>query len=199
MKIFSHLDDVFGIKPNCCLTIGVFDGVHLGHQAILKRVIETKEDSDAVMLSFKNSPISLIHPNNQKPLIYSLDQKVKLFEELGIDKLILIEFTFELANQNYKDFLISLKKKVPFTSLILGETASFGKNREGNKQNIIKLTEELNFKAEFVPIAVFQNQPISSSLIRTLIANKDFKTVEKMLNRPLNEEYLCQATCPVEL
>lgn len=165
----------------CNITIGVFDGVHLGHQLILKKLKE--KEGKSVVITFANHPNEILNPSIKFNPIYSIEQKLKLLESFDIDIVILLEFTKEFANLSYNNFLEKLKNNFPFNYLIVGEDVKFGKDRLGSKTTIKKLEELYQFKLEIVKKIKFQDKIISSTWIRSLIDEKNFDLVENLINR----------------
>lgn len=158
------------------LTIGFFDGVHKGHQKLLKRL---RECPHATILTFSNHPRAVIKPP-APPALLPLEEKVTLLK-LYADDVIVLPFTLEFASTPY-DKLLS---QFDLTHLILGIGSVFGKNREGNEANVRKYGESQNIVVEYIPKALFQNEPISSSRIRQALATGDQTLAQQLLGRKL--------------
>jgi len=156
------------------LTIGFFDGVHLGHQKLLKKL---REQPHATILTFSNHPQSLFNPA-APALLIPLDEKINLLKQYA-DEVIVIPFTKEFASTPYDKLLSQFE----LTHLILGAGSVFGKNREGNEANVRKYCESRGIIVEYVPKALFQNEPISSSRIRQAIADGNLTLVHQLLGR----------------
>lgn len=172
MKIYSEIPQDL---PRTALTIGTFDGVHIGHQALLTRLKNCF--SHATVLTFTNHPLEILKPDQAPKLLTSISVKLELLEKYGIDVAITIPFTKELANLTYEAFL----DPFPLAYLVLGADTAFGKNREGNRANILKLAQTRGFKVEYLEKVLFDGEPVSSRRIRTAIANKDFNTAKQLL------------------
>lgn len=161
------------------LTIGTFDGVHLGHQELIKQLKGTK-----VVLTYSNHPIEVLYPNKKIELITSAEEKVSLIQNMNVDYIYLIPFTAEFAQQTPEEFLTKIRELIPFDQLILGEDATIGANKSGTREIILKLAEKMNFKSIYVPhLYIGQTRP-SSRLIRELIRNHDLKAAAHLLGRP---------------
>ena len=164
---------------------GTFDGVHLGHLSLIHRLRSLVSEKGLVLVyTFTNHPTYVLSHLPTIPFIYTLEHKCKILQEHNVDYTILSTFTKEFAETPFAQFLTNLKNKFHFSYLILGEGASFGKNREGNKENIQKLSKQLDFQVEYLPKLYIDGEPISSGRIRTLIAEGKFSLVEQCLGRP---------------
>lgn len=192
MKIMNYFSDQKKEKNLCNISLGVFDGLHLGHLLILQKLKEKKGLS--IVVTFENNPLNVLHPEKKMPSIYSLDQKLKLLESFEIDIIVLIKFSFEFANTSYLTFLKNLKNKFDFRYLVVGQDVKIGKNQDGDLLKIKSLENILNFKAEFIKKVKFENKVISSNWIRQLIDEKNYLLVNKLLNRNYFKESLCQVT-----
>lgn len=161
------------------LTIGNFDGVHLGHQALLKKLKERGKKTAVV--TFSNHPSTIL---KQKPvkLISTLSHKLHLLQ--NIDFLIVKEFTTELSQLSAEDFLLQVQKEIPFSKLILGQPSRLGHKREAGHQEIDHLALKLGFAFEPISLLDEDGQICSSTRIRNLIALGELKQVETLLGRP---------------
>jgi len=185
MKVVSHIDQIPSLSGPIALTIGVFDGAHIGHQLIFKELHKhTRKEGTRVILTFSNHPTTLFTPEKPTSLITSLDHRLNLLESYGFDLAIVLPFDQALTNLPYDTFLHSLYTKLPFTHLVLGSDARFGKNRAGDPSAIQELGKELNFEAHYHPKENFHKEPISSGRIRKKLEEGDLKKVKKMLGRP---------------
>lgn len=179
MIILKSLNHKF-LYP-CNITIGSFDGIHLGHQLILKKLKE--KEGKSVVITFINHPQQILNPQLEFKTIYNIDQKLKLLESYDIDIVVLLKFTQKFANLSYNDFLQKLKSKFSFNYLVVGEDVSFGKDRLGNKETIIKLEDLYKFKLEIIKKIKFQDKIISSKWIRSLIEEKNYDLIERLIDR----------------
>lgn len=179
MKIYTSIPSDL---PPTALTIGTFDGVHLGHRTLLKRLREC--GSHSTVLTFTNHPLEILSPPHVPVLLTSLPEKLSLLEECGVDTVIAIPFTQELAALSYEAFIAQFR----LTHLILGAGDAFGKNREGSPANLIRLSKEKGFSVEFLDKVLLDGQPISSRRIRAALSSNDFETAARLLGRPLKTE-----------
>lgn len=181
MTIIHNLEDIPPLPSPIAITIGTFDGVHLGHQFILQ---ELKKYGTRVVLTFSNHPAEVLH--NSKPLsLCSLEEKLKLLESCGVDCIIVIPFTRELAHQPYDLFLKNLKKNLPFTTLVLGKGSAFGHKNAGDETHIKALETELGFQAIYLEKFIYNGSPVSSKRIRELLAAGDRHKASVLLNKDL--------------
>ncbi|MCB1109362.1 MAG: hypothetical protein KDK64_00115 [Chlamydiia bacterium] len=181
MKIVKSIEEIPKIEGPIALTIGMYDGVHLGHQMILNKLSKlTRKGGSRVVLTFSNHPSTLFHPNAPVPQIISLEHRLSLFEKLGIDLVIVLPFDQAFASQSYEAFFGHLRTYLPFEHLVVGEDARFGKGRLGGPEQILKL----GWHTEYLPKESYHKETISSGAIRRHLEARDLKKVKKMLGRP---------------
>ncbi len=185
MLLFTSLDEVPLLEKSCGLTLGIFDGVHLGHQALIKHLrSKLPKDSLLAVFTFSNHPSQLFTPKMPVPLICSPLQKVKHLQECGVDLVILTPFTQAFAQIPFDLFLKELKSKLNMTHLVLGTGATFGKGKGGDEVNVRRVAKELNIEVDYVDKTRVGNLPLSSGYIRTLIQQGCLKEVEACLGHP---------------
>ena len=169
-----------------CLAIGVFDGVHLGHQQIIRQTIADarKHDGLAVVLTFDRHPSVIIAPDRVPPLIYSLPRKVRTIESLGADALLLIHFDRAFSEQTGENFIRQLARDLgQIHSICVGADFAFGHGRSGNVPLLQKLGVELNFAVHAVAAVALDGQIVSSTRVREAIRAGDFDAASQMLGR----------------
>lgn len=186
MKIFRDIETYSSDKP-VVLTQGTFDGVHLGHQRILQRLNEAARSLNGVstLLTFHPHPRMVLYPEqNRLRLITTMEEKIELLEEAGLDQLIILPFTRELSrldSMNFvRDFLVG---KIGMKHLIVGYDHRFGKNREGSFDELKQYAGIFDFKLEEIPAREIEECAISSSKIRHAILEGDIQTANKYLGR----------------
>lgn len=190
MKIFHGTDNANIVRPTV-LTLGVFDGLHLGHQRIMETVVERAAAVDAVptAITFDPHPRSVLHPESAPPLLQTLDQRLANFEVLGIKQAIVIPFTNEFASNPAERFLTEIiHDRLHAKEVYLGAGFAFGKGRGGNIDLLKKMSKELGFFADEVDEVRLRGQRISSSRIRELLAAGRVNLVRRMLGRPYGVE-----------
>lgn len=181
MRIVEELEAIGPIDHPTALTIGFFDGVHLGHQAIIHAL---KKVGTAACITFSNHPSGVL--DKPKPLITTPEQKARLLHRAGVDLLIMLPFTKELSLLTPRQFLIEIQKNLPFDELILGYDAHIGHKRSGTPVVMKRLAKELGFKLTYLPPTKLGQEPISSSRVRTAIHQGNLKEIEALLGRPLS-------------
>lgn len=190
MKIFHGTDNA-GIARGTVLTLGVFDGLHLGHQRIMQTVVESANAINAVptVITFDPHPRAVLHPENAPPLLQTLDQRIANFEVLGIKQTIVIRFDKEFAGTDAETFLTDIvHERLQAREVFLGRGFFFGKNRGGNIELLREMSKRLGFFADEVPEVRLRGQRISSSKIRHLLAEGKVNMARRMLGRPYGVE-----------
>lgn len=175
MKVYRDKEINEAKINNPVATIGFFDGVHLGHSKILKRLLERSEQNngESVIITLWPHPrIVLSEHFNDRFLITTLDEKISILEKEGIAHLVILPFTKELSQTHYKDFVQNtLKSKLNINHLVMGRNHHFGRNREGNYESLKSISPGLNIHVEKVEPVYLKTVQISSSIIRDSIQN----------------------------
>jgi len=190
MRLFHGTDNAEIQRPTV-LTLGVFDGLHLGHQLIIRTVAERAKVSGAVptAITFDPHPRAVLHPASSPPLLQTLDQKVEGFGILGIEQTIVVRFTEEFAQIRAEDFLRDVvSERLQAREVYLGRGFNFGHNREGNIDLLRRVSSELGFVADEAPEVRLRGQRVSSSRIRDLLAQGRVNLARRMLGRPYGVE-----------
>jgi riboflavin kinase / FMN adenylyltransferase len=178
MKVINHFKQFSTSEAFIALTIGNFDGVHLGHQALFKRLKQAAPH--ASVITFSNHPEEVLRKTSI-PHLTTLAHRLALFEKMGIDDTILIPFSEEFSKQTARGFLTQLKLAIPFTYLILGHDAVIGHDR---KHDLYDLCEELSFTLEYLEPVHINGTIISSSAIRKCIHAGQLADASLLLGRP---------------
>ncbi len=176
---------IFKIKP--VATIGVFDGVHLGHQQILKRMVACARElkTESIVITFDSHPKSVIDKNSPR-MITSLAHRLVMFETLGIDNVLILTFHDEFAKLSADNFLKDiLIDKINMQLIILGEFACFGRDRQGNVDFLQDRSVDFDFKAERIAELKIDNKIISSTAIRHAVSSGDLIQAKAMLGHPV--------------
>jgi riboflavin kinase/FMN adenylyltransferase len=184
MKIIDDLTFTRADFSAPALTIGNYDGLHLGHQAIIKRVIERAKEGrcEAVVLTFEPHPVKFLHPQLQIPLITPYRKKMMLLEQLGVDVTINLPFTKDVARMSAEEFIrnIVLNRIAP-RYVIVGFNFTFGKGRTGTAEELKKLGERLGFAVEIMPPYSVGDEVVSSTRIRELILEGRIQEANRLL------------------
>lgn len=190
MRLFHGTDNAAIQRPTV-LTLGVFDGLHLGHQLILRTVVERATETGAVptVITFDPHPRAVLHPESAPPLLQTLDQKVEGFGVMGIQQTIVIRFDEAFSRIRAEEFLADVvKDRLHAKEVYLGRGFAFGHNREGNIELLRRVSAQLGFIADEVPEVQFRNQRVSSSKVRKLLAEGNVNLARRLLGRPYGVE-----------
>lgn len=187
MNIIHAANELQPASRKVCLAIGFFDGVHLGHQQIIRQTIADARQHDALalVLTFDRHPNAIVAPAQVPPLIYSLPQKLRAIESLGVDTLLLIHFDEPFSRQTGEEFVRHLAQKLGrIQSLCVGGDFVFGRGRSGNVSLLKKLGGEIGFTVHGLAAVSLDRQVVSSTRIRELIQGGDLDAAGQMLGRP---------------
>ena len=183
MEVYRSIDFLPQFR-NAVITIGTFDGVHLGHQKIIDALVNEAHSvsGESVLITFDPHPRKIVNPAQSLQLINTLDEKIELLNEKGIDHVVVVPFTEAFSEQSpelyIKDFLIS--RFHPHT-IIIGYDHHFGKNRGGNYKLLEDKADEYNYNLLEIPKHVIDEIGISSTKIRQAILHSNIDTTNKLL------------------
>ncbi len=167
------------------VTVGTFDGVHLGHRAIIRRLKNAAYERGArsVVLTFDPHPRSVVGPKREQPdLLTSVEERVALFEQLGVDLMVVIPFTLEFSRQSAEDFVRTwLVKAVGVRHMVVGHDHHFGRGRQGSVEELEALGLTYGFSIEQVPAVILDGMVVSSSEIRTALNAGDVERAHALL------------------
>ena len=169
------------------LTIGNFDGQHVGHRALLERVIEQAQRFKGVpmVLSFDPHPIEVLRPSSLPKFLSETHEKYEFFENLGVAELILLPFTKALAELTPDQFVRQvLQDGLGIRQLLVGENFVFGKGRSGSIQDLIHLGAQANFVSHAVPALISRGEVVSSTRIRQCVTTGNVMEGREYLGRP---------------
>jgi riboflavin kinase / FMN adenylyltransferase len=186
MKIIKNIEKIPEMPKPCGLTLGSFDGMHLGHQHLLDELKNLVGKGTAAVFTFSNHPSHILKNRQPTPLLCTLEHKLLLLKKAGVDLAIVQQFDEEFSHQPYDVFLKNVKKYYPFSLFVLGKGASFGKDKHGDEDHVCELAKKMKFKAHYLKKFVFNKQPISSGFIRNLISGGDLLFASKLLGRPFS-------------
>lgn len=164
------------------MAMGVFDGVHQGHAQILQATVREARRINGTSIALTFSP----HPQKEESL-YSLEHRLRLIAEIGIDVCIVINFNPHFAKITAENFIKDiLVKKINAQYIYVGKNFRFGKNASGDFKTLSRFAKIYHFKLKLFPVVKINHQPISSTLIRTLIRKGDLARAQKLLGRPVS-------------
>ena len=190
MKQLSQANDLNNNRK-VCLAIGMFDGVHLGHQKVLQNAINAASQSDAisVAVTFDQHPANIISPKNAPSLIQTQAQRNRSIELLGVDAILIIKFNEAFSRKTGKSFIQELAQGFgSIHSISVGNDFMFGHNRDGNFQLLQKLSQELNFLTYGLQPVKLNGQIVSSTRIRSALINGKIDDAKQMLGRKFSIE-----------
>ena len=186
MRIIHAAPELLPGSRKVCLAIGFFDGVHLGHQQVIRQTLTDARQHEAIALvvTFDRHPNTIVAPNRVPPLVYSLPQKLRAVKSLGADTLLLLRFDKAFSEQSGEAFVRNLAHEVgPIQSLCVGANFVFGHKRGGNVELLRKLGAELNFTVHSMAAVSLDGRAVSSTRIREAIRAGDLDSVSQMLGR----------------
>jgi riboflavin kinase/FMN adenylyltransferase len=181
-------EELAGLSPDkdMLLTIGVFDGVHLGHRYLISRLKELARQQELLsgVVTFRQHPEEVMSPKNKLPFLTDLQQRINLLKNEGVDAIITLSFTPELAKISAPQFLVLLKKYLRMRGVVIGPDFALGRNREGDTETLRRLGQEMGFSVTVAPPLIIDGEVVSSTAIRKALAQGDMKRVQKLAGRP---------------
>ncbi len=189
MKIIHALEEFQHTKKPVILAAGCFDGLHIGHAAVIKKAMERARaiGGEAWIFTFDPHPAKVLMPDRAPPLIFTAEQQSRHLQELGIDGCILQPFTVDFMKQEPVAFFENLRKCIPeLSGISVGEDWSFGRNRAGNAALLTKLCAEYGMYFSAHPAVCWKGERVSSTRIREAIKLGHMDDANQMLGRPVS-------------
>jgi len=186
MKVIRGIQNVAGFRRPSCLTIGTFDGVHVGHQAVIRRAAEraARDGLTSVVMTFDPHPRAALGKGPSPPLLTCTQHKLRLLEELGVNACLLVELDRYLGDMTPTDFVVEiLCGKLGVAGLVVGPRLRFGKGRRGTLSLLKKLGERHGFWVEVVDEVFADGVPVSSTMVRQKVLVGDLPAAEALLGR----------------
>ncbi|MBI2855609.1 MAG: bifunctional riboflavin kinase/FAD synthetase [Chloroflexi bacterium] len=173
-------------KRDTVLTIGVFDGVHLGHQHLLKHLKDTasREGLLSGVLTFVNHPRTVLHPGSCVSYITSVEDRLALLKEQGVDMVIPLTFDLELSRLRAREFVALLRDRLRMAGLVMGFNFALGYRREGDPETLKALGKEMGFSVAVVDAVSMNGDRVSSTAIRDEVSAGDVAKASRSLGRP---------------
>jgi riboflavin kinase/FMN adenylyltransferase len=187
MNLIHDAADLNPGTRKVCVAIGVFDGVHLGHQQVIRQTMADAVQHDAlsVVVTFDRHPNAIVAPERTPPLIYPLAKRLSVIESLGVNATYLIEFTKDFSLIHAEEFVRNLARDFKnIQSICVGSNFTFGHKRSGNVDLLRALGKELNFQVHGLASVALDGQPVSSTRVREVIRVGNFDQANQMLGRP---------------
>lgn len=186
MQIIRNANELNPGPRKVCVAIGVFDGIHLGHQQVIRQTIADAQQHGgiSVVVTFDCHPNSVVAPEHTPPLIYPLSKKLRVIESLGADTTLLIHFDKAFSQISAEDFIRGFARDFHHIySICVGSTFTFGHKRQGNVALLKKLGAELKFIVHGLAAVSLDGEPVSSTRIRDAIQSGNLDEASQMLGR----------------
>lgn len=185
MQIFYSIKDLKKNK-NTVLTLGTFDGIHPGHLKIIGRLVSCSKEKGCrnVVITFYPHPRTILGNDNSVKMLTTQEEKIELLEKLGVENLLIINFTKEFASLSAEDFIYDyLINGIGLTEIVLGHDHHFGKGRRGNAELLQKIADKEGFIVTKAEAFMIDGEAVSSTKIRNAIAEGDIIRANKLLGR----------------
>lgn len=172
----------------CAVTIGVFDGVHRGHQHLVGLLLERarQQQLTSVAVTFNPHPRTVLRPGTAVTYLTSLEERVELLQGLSLDAIAVLAFTSELAQLSARDFLALLAEELEMKLLVVGSDFALGRNREGTVGVLRQVGRDLGFRVEVAALLAEDGDKVGSSAVRQALAAGDVERVARLLGRPFS-------------
>jgi len=184
VQIISELSS-FTPERETLLTIGVFDGVHLGHRQLISRLTQRAAEGNFLsgVVTFNSNPKAVLSPKTKLARLTTVEERVTLLKNLGVDLVVPLTFTKEVAALSAREFVLYLRRYLKMRGLVIGPNFALGRGREGNAATLQSLGQELGFTVEVVKPLTVESTLVSSTAVRAALARGDMKTTTKLLGR----------------
>ncbi|MDN3550270.1 bifunctional riboflavin kinase/FAD synthetase [Mucilaginibacter aquaedulcis] len=187
MRVYNNIDEFTAVK-NAVVTIGTFDGVHIGHRKIISRIKELADSigGETVILTFFPHPRMILHPEDESlKLITTIDEKAKLMGQLGVDHLIITPFSRDFSNQTAEGYIRDvLVNKIGTKKIVIGYDHRFGKDRQGGLDDLLRLSPVYGFDVVEIPEQDINEVAISSTRIRSALLSNQIDLANSCLGYP---------------
>jgi len=186
MKVFRDLDTLPSFK-NAVITIGSYDGVHLGHQKIFSRIQQLAKEvnGESIAITFHPHPRQVVYPKDKSlRLITTIEEKIELLEACGFDHAVIVPFTIEFSQQSPDEYIERLFENFNPSHIVIGYDHRFGLNRQGDVNYLRWHAEKKKFKVIEIEKQELDEVTISSTKVRNAISNGEIKKATQLLNHP---------------
>ncbi|MDF3078880.1 MAG: bifunctional riboflavin kinase/FAD synthetase [Sphingobacteriaceae bacterium] len=189
MKVYNHINE-FTKLDKAVVTIGTFDGVHIGHQKIISRLKQLAAElgGETVILTFFPHPRLILHPEDQKlKMLTTMDEKIELLEKAGVNHLIITPFTRDFSNQTPQEYIQQvLVDKIGTKQIVIGYDHRFGKDRAGCLADLQNFAPVYGFEVEEIPEEDIQNVAVSSTQVRNALLAGEIDKANSFLGYPFH-------------
>lgn len=185
MNIFRNIDEIRYDKGTV-LTLGTFDGIHLGHQQIINKVIDCSEENNLrnIVITFHPHPRKVINPEMQLKILTTAEEQINILEKLGVQNLFIINFTKEFSQLTPDEFIKNyLVDKIGISRIVIGYDHHFGKGRGGDVEFLKASGKKYDFEILQIQPFIIYDEPVSSTKIRNALESGEIKRANKMLGR----------------
>jgi riboflavin kinase / FMN adenylyltransferase len=186
MKVYQSTREASGNIKNAVVTTGSFDGVHIGHKVIINRLNQLAREinGESVLITFHPHPRKVLYPEQKDlKLINSQDEKIELLTKAGLDHLVIIPFSLEFSRTSSHDFISDiLVEQLHAKIVVVGHNHHFGHNRQGDYSYLHRLSEELGFDVEEIPLQDIENETVSSTKIRKALMEGNIQRANAYLD-----------------
>ncbi|PWH16077.1 MAG: bifunctional riboflavin kinase/FMN adenylyltransferase [Anaerolineae bacterium] len=186
MRHLYSLDDLS--LSGSCVSIGTFDGVHLGHQEIIRQLVSLAQQKKlpAVVVTFFPHPDRVLGKKEGRFYLTTPEEKAEILGNLGVEIVITHPFNLEIADLSASEFLQRLKEKIAFRTLVVGYDFALGKGREGTVDRLAALSQPFDYELHVIPPVRINGEVVSSSLLRLLLGEGNIQKVNQLLGRPFS-------------
>ena len=187
METYNKLADLRSKYPKLVVALGMFDGVHIGHQSIIRRAVELAEKigGKSLVFTFSNHPLSVLAPDRMPPQIGNNFLRQARLEALGVDVLMNIPFTKAFSQVSPEDFMLLLQAHFAPRYVVTGANYTFGERGRGTQRLLLRTGSDYGFEAEICPTVMQDGRPVSSTRVRECIQIGDLASVNTFLGYPL--------------
>lgn len=188
MKVIYGIENIDEKFKNPCVALGTFDGIHLGHQKVIKKAIERAKELEgtSILFTFSPHPLNIITSSKGPKMINSKNEKEFLLKKLGIDVLIFVNFTVEFSDLHPEKFMKNILKDIlDVKEIFVGFNYTFGKNAIGTTKYMEELSKKYDIKLNVVEPVKVKNEIVSSTIIRKYIKNGNLEKAEELLGYPI--------------
>ncbi len=181
------LNDIVEFGRETAVTFGVFDGIHLGHQAVINTLLQhaAQDNLASVLVGFYPHPLAFLAPERCPPLLTPLPKRVEILQQFGVDEIVMLSFDAQIASMSPEAFVAQvLLEKCRAKHVVVGYACQFGKNRAGNAERLVELSKGYAFDVSVVPPTEIDGAPVHSTRIREALAQGDLQQSAQLLGRP---------------
>jgi riboflavin kinase / FMN adenylyltransferase len=187
VKVFYGYRDLRGKLKDPILAIGIFDGIHIGHKRVIKRVVNMdRPGRDRAVLTFDPHPEAVLRPHKSPPRIMSLEHRIHIFEKMGLDAVVVIKFSDLIAMMSPEDFIKKVIGSIGARDVFVGENFHFGKAKSGDPATFRRMGKDNGIEVRIVKPVRKGGRVVSSTWVRDLVAGGNIKKAEELLRRPVS-------------